>query len=559
MPIAQKQYPVRFTPRGLADAFDATDKFLGACVSLKDLVFDQSNPEIMVSRPGVGSAVTSFSGFPSPGFVSVHITIGSVTYGMVATATNAGKDEPFAWDNAASAFIPITGVTNVNTPTTPATTGAWVPPTMAAIGSKIIVTHPGFPGGAVKFGVIDLAVTSAPVWSGTDTGGNNLPSVPTAVANFNNRAYYACANTTPYSDVLDPLTRTSGTQALTIGDQANITALSGLPIQTTSSGITAALIIWKAFQTWQVTGDAAAIGGSTLALNFMSLTVGTPSPRSIAQSPLGIYFASNGGPYTIDQFGILRPHTHSLQVNEPDIQAPWENATTPSRIAACYSGTIYRICMDTIVLGAAVTNDYWFDEHRRRWTGPHSFPYDCASQYGKGMILSSSAHPGALFFSELVPSTASTYLDNGTQIASSLQSSTFPKTGHMVGKQVVESTIELASNGSVASFQITGLDDQGNTLNSCDVPILPAGGLWGSVIWGAFKWASAINIPTTYTVPWTAPLVFKKMAILITSTATTALAFGTFFARYQETGYTNTLPVPPQQTLNTEDDLPILT
>src|SRR5258707_5562883 len=144
MPIAKKQYPVRFTPRGLVDAFDATDKFPGACVSLSNLVFDQSNPEIMVSRPGVGNPVTSFAGFDSPGFVSVHITVGSVTYGMIASAKNAGKDEPFAYDNAASAFIAITGVNNANSPTSPATSGAWTPPTMASVGRFIIVTHPGF-------------------------------------------------------------------------------------------------------------------------------------------------------------------------------------------------------------------------------------------------------------------------------------------------------------------------------------------------------------------------------------------------------------------------------
>ena len=519
------------------DAFDATDKFHGACVSLANLVFDQSNPEIMVSRPGVGSAVTSFAGFNTPGFVSVHITVGTVTYGMISTSTNAGRDEPFAWDNAAAAFITITGVSGANTPLSPATVGAWTPPTMASIGSKIIVTHPGFAGGATKFGVIDLTTPSAPVWSATDTAGNNLTAVPTAVANFNNRAYYAVNNTLQYSDVLDPLTRTSGTQSLTVGDLANVTALSGLPIQTTSSGVIAALIVWKQFQTWQVTGD-----GSSLAQNFMSLTVGTASPRSISQSPLGIYFASNGGPYIIDQFGILRPLTYGLDDTESDLQAPWQNASTPSRIAAGYSGTIYRICMDTVVNGSAVTNDYWFDEHRRRWNGPHTFVYDCASQYGKGFILSSSATPGKLFFSEIFPSLTSSYLDNGATYQCTLKSSTFPKTGHMVTKQVVESTMELASAGSVANFALTGIDDQGNTLNTTNVPILPLGAQWGTAVWGAFTWASAINIPRAYTVPWTAPLVFKKMAILLTSTAQSALAFGTFFARYQETGYTNTLP-----------------
>ena len=53
-------------------------------------------------------------------------------------------------------------------------------------------------------------------------------------------------------------------------------------------------------------------------------------------------------------------------------------------------------------------------------------------------------------------------------------------------------------------------------------------------------WASSTNIPKTYTVPWTVPLVFKKMAHYVSATATTALAIGTFFARYKETGYTNT-------------------
>jgi len=41
MPIADS-VPVRFTPKGLADAYDATDVFPGACRKLSNLVFDQS-------------------------------------------------------------------------------------------------------------------------------------------------------------------------------------------------------------------------------------------------------------------------------------------------------------------------------------------------------------------------------------------------------------------------------------------------------------------------------------------------------------------------------------
>ena len=48
------------------------------------------------------------------------ITAGVAGYGAYKAhkaASNANKDEPFAYDNAASAFIAITGVTNANSPT----------------------------------------------------------------------------------------------------------------------------------------------------------------------------------------------------------------------------------------------------------------------------------------------------------------------------------------------------------------------------------------------------------------------------------------------------------
>lgn len=541
MGIAPKQYPVRFTPRGIVDAFDATDKFPGACVSLSNLIFDHSNPEIMISRPGCPS-ITTFPGFTNPGVVSVHATIGNITYGMIATSRNANKDEPFAYDNVNGVFLPISNVTNANTPTTQSTSGAWTPPVMASVGIYIIVTHPGFPGGATKFGWLDITTPGAPIWNAGDTATNALPSTPVSVANFNNRAYFACTNTTPYTDVLT-LTRTNSSQALTIGDASDVVALGGLPIQTTSSGVLQALLVFKSLQLWQITGDPTS-SLFPLSLNYLSLTVGCSAPRSIAQSPLGTYFASFSGPYIVDQLGILRPHAYKLGDLEPDIQAPYQNASTPSRIAAGYAGTIYRICINTTLLGATATNDYWFDEHRRRWTGPHTFAYDCVSAFSNYFILSSSSLPAQLFKSEMEPSASTVYQDNGVSFMTTIQSSTFPKTGDMQMKQVVESTIELSSAASPSSYQITGLDDQGNTLNTCQVSVLPAGALWGTGVWGGFKWASALNRPATYTVPWTAPLVFKKMAIYITTTATTAISIGTFVARYQDAGYTNNIPPP---------------
>lgn len=534
MPIAPKQYPVRFTAKGLVDALDATDKFPGACIQLVNLIFDPANPEIMVSRPGVTN-MTSFPGFISPGFVSVQATIGDLVFGMIATGRNAGKDEPFCYDHSAGAFIAVGNVLNANTPTSPSSTGAWTPPTIAAVGTMIIVTHPGFPGGATKFGWFDVTNPAAPVWNAGDTATNGLPSVPLCVANFNNRAYFGCGNLLEFTDTLtNPPTRTNATQFLTIDDKSNITALSGLPLQTTSSGVVQALLVFKAFQVWQITGD-----GTTLAQNYLSLSFGTQAPRSVQQAPLGVYFHSQAGPKIVDQWGVVRSVTFDGKSNDSDVKIPWQNAVTPSRISAAYSNDIYRICMETVINGVQGFNDYWFDESRRRWTGPHSFAYDCASQHDDHFILSSSTNAGQLIHSYAYPAGSAAYTDLGAALMSTLQSSTFPKTGDMEMKQVVESTIELASNQGPASYGITGQDDLGNTLNSCSVSVLPAGALWGSGVWGGFAWSSSTNKPTTYTVPWSIPLVFKKMALYITVAANTAIALGTFFARYQNAGYTN--------------------
>lgn len=536
MPIRDRQFPVRFTPRGLVDAFDATDKFPGACLALTNLIFDQANPEIMVSRPGV-TVITSFPGFTTPGVISVHTTIGNRTYGLISSGRNAGKDEPFSYNHDTDTFDVVAGITNANSPTTQSTTGAWTPPTMAVVGTNLIVTHPGFPGGASKFGVFDITVAGAPVWSATDTTGNNLSAVPTSVSNFNNRAYFAVNQFLEYTDVLT-LVRTAGTQVLTIGDTSSITAQSGLPIQTTSSGVTQALLVFKAFQVWQITGDAV---GATLAQNYLSLTVGTISPRSLANSPTGCYFAANGGPYIVDQLGVVRPLTNSGTAEEaPDVQIPFQNAQVPSRICGGYTGTTYRVCIDTVIRGVQSTNDYWFDEHRRRWHGPHTFSYDGISQLSNFFVLAANANPGILFKSQIVPTLASVYTDNGTATSAKLNSSTFPKTGHMTEKQVVESTLELSAGGTPTAYVITAVDDQGNQINQTQIIVNSAGKNWGSFVWGdGTLYTTTLTVPHVYNVPWTAPLVFKKMSLDIDAQATSSLSVGTFFCRYQDLGYVN--------------------
>jgi len=537
MPIA-RSYPVQLTPKGLCDAYDSSQAFPGACRALTNLIFDRGNPELVVSRPGVGAAVTTFAGFTTPTFVSVFITIGAMVYGMVSTGRNPGFDEPFAYNLLTNLFVTISGVNSANVPASPATSGAWTPPTMAVISTKIIVTHPGFSGvGAGFFGVIDISTPATPAWSAANTATNALPGVPTSVANFNNRAWFSVANIDYFSDVLAPTTRTNATQSVTLGDTTPITAQSGLPVTTTSSGVLGALIVFKGTQIWQITGD---ITTNNLALNFISLTTGCIAPRSISQVPFGIVFAGLDAPYVLSFLGALSALTHQLgSQTDADLQVPFQNATVPSRMAASFAGNIYRVCVPTSISGVAQTNDYWFDIRRMRWNGPHTFAYDCAAEQGNGFILSGASQGAALFSSASAPAQNSVYNDAGTQLNVSLASSTFPKTNHMAQLQVIESTQELTSTGTPVNYNITAVDEKGNTLNSTYVMTQAVGGVWGTGTWGSgLLWSSTVNVPQVYTVPWSAPLVFQKMALSITATSSSSLSIGTFYARYQDTGYT---------------------
>lgn len=530
--------PVRFTPKGLCDAFDATDAFPGACQLLSNLIFDQGNPEIVVARPGVGSAATTFAGFTTPTFVSVHIVIGNISYGMVSTARNPGFDEPFAYNLVSNAFITISGVTSSNVPSSPLTSGAWTPPVMAVVGTKILVTHPGFSGtGSNFFGVIDISNPAAPAWSSANLATNPLTGVPTSVANFNNRAYFAVGNVLNFSDPLAPLTRTNATQAVTIGDTTPIMAQSGLPIQTTSGGVIGALVVFKASQVWQVTGDPST---ANLALNYISLTTGCVSPRSVVQGPFGIFFAGVDAPYILNFLGTLVPLSSRPGTDYPaDLQVPFQNTTQASRISAAFAGNVYRACVPTLIQGQGQTNDYWYDIRRKRWTGPHSFTYDCASQFGESFVLSGSTHGAALYVSTTIPSANSIYQDAGASFLSHVRSSDFPKTGHMQQIQVVESTIELGTTGVSAFFNLTALGDQNNTLGSAYVVTPPSGSVWGAFNWGQANWSSDTSIPHVWTIPWPAALVFQKMSIDVSVTPVNGIQIGTFFARYQDAGYTN--------------------
>ena len=155
--------PIRFSPAGLSDSLDETDLFPGACAVLQNLIPDPTTKNIWTCRPAATS-LTTFSGFTTPVFISAFSVIGSLVYGLIASGRTVGYDEPFCYNILTNAFVTVGGVTASNVPLSPATSGDWVPPTMALCGVNLVVTHPGFDGVTNFIGWFDTSNPAAPIW-----------------------------------------------------------------------------------------------------------------------------------------------------------------------------------------------------------------------------------------------------------------------------------------------------------------------------------------------------------------------------------------------------------
>jgi hypothetical protein len=173
MPL-RNTVPITIEAIGLSDAVDGSNAFRGAMNKLQNLVPSQDTRALWVCRPAA-TKLTDFSGFSSPGFVSASLVIGDIEYGLVASSYQPGKDQPFAYNLKTGLFLTVNGIVSGNVPTSPASSGDWVPPIMSLVGTRVVVTHPGFPGGAVKFGWFDISSFSATI-SVTTNGTTTLTS-----------------------------------------------------------------------------------------------------------------------------------------------------------------------------------------------------------------------------------------------------------------------------------------------------------------------------------------------------------------------------------------------
>lgn len=534
----RRTHPIRFSPTGLSDSLDATDEFPGACSVLQNLVPDPTTKNIWTCRPAAVQA-TAFTGFTTPGFVSVYKVIGSLVYGLVASGRNAGKDEPFCYNLATNSFVTVSGITNANSPTSPATTGDWTPPSMDLCGVNLVVTHPGFDGVTNFFGWFDTTNPAAPVWyAGNTASGSTITftTIPAWVRQFNGRAWFgvnpgAAQPSVVFTDSLT-LKVTNANQALTFGDNLPLTCAIGLPLSNQLGGVIQALLVFKGVSNIvQITGDAAT---SNLSLNTLNAATGTLSPRSLCVTPTGVAFLAPDGVRLIDfDARVSTP----LGAAGSGVVVPFLSPIAPSRVCAGANAAVMRISVQNSRISGSPWQEYWYDIIREVWSGPHTFPASMIDTYNAVFIIAPQAVPDTLFTSKTVPDSTTSSTENGTALTWHLQTAMLPDNEAMAQSELMEMQIKTTGVASLAQINVSVLDQNSSVYGSAVYAFGGAASLWGAFNWGAATWGGEQSGLYPRYITFLNPLEYTRACIDVQGQSAQGFSIGDIFMRVRELKY----------------------
>lgn len=530
--------PGPWSPKGLTDSIEAGAAFDGAMTSLANLIPFPGANNIWVARPA-SVQQTAFAGFSSPGFISCMKLVGSNIYGLIASSRNPGQDEPFAYSLATGLFTTITGITVNNTPVSPPSTGNWTPPTVDIVGSKVLFTHPGFNfGGGFFFGVLDISTPTAPVWSaGNLTGAIQFTALPTVVAQFNGRAYWAQGNALVFSDTNNPTNCSFGNQVLTFGFNLPIIAVGGLPLTSQLQGGTIqSLIVFVDTEfIFQLTGDAAISSGTgILTLNQLQITAGTFSQNSIASMPQGLAFAGVDGIRVVNFSGAV---SEPIGANGQGITLPFYFTLVPSRVQLSYGADVLRVSLQNSLIAGNLQQEFFYHTSKQAWSGPHSFPASMIEPFGSQFVIAPVGINGKLFLSSAVPIPSAVYTENGVPLAFNFATPLLPNTNEMAEFTVQEHTINMALN-NMDIYTASFLNQQGSTIgDSYLIQGAGAATIWGGFLWGSAPWLGTSQRYACLPINWDAPPVFKRAQFQLTGPCSGALMIGQTDMRMQRLGY----------------------
>lgn len=529
--------PLRYAPAGAADSIDSTDLFPGAMAAVTNLVPLPAGKNYWVCRPAM-QELTDFSTFTNPDFISVMHVFGDLCIGMIASDATPGYDEPFVFDLSGATFVAITGVTGLNVPLSPSPTGAWIPPVMAVVGTKVIIAHPGYSGlGTNFFGVIDISDPTNPTYTDANTTGTALPTVPTAVANFNGRAWFAVnpltgQPATYFTDILAPTVITAGTQILTYDDNSPLTALAGLPLSNQLGGMIQALIVFKGVDNmYQVTGDAAA---GDLAKNALNIATGTQAPNSITPTPYGLMFMSPDG-YRLISFEAIVSDPMGAQ--GAGIAVPFIYANIPSRVCAFANSDVLRVTTQNANAVDDPYEEYWYHFSRKIWSGPHTSTASLLHRWNNTFVVAPVDQLHSLARSDTMQGLTTTFSEYGVDLDWNFLTAYLPDPEQMAMYSVIETTINIARASAAGNVVAYAIDQDASVIDSVIMPAPGSATVWGAFVWGASPWLGALIALRIKPIFWTIPVVFNRMQFRLAGQSASGVIIGELRMRYQVLNY----------------------
>jgi hypothetical protein len=501
-----------FSPAGLSDAEDAANVFQGACVVLQDLIPSPKTRNLWVCRPA-RIEITDFPGFVDPGFISALKVIGNRAYGMIASGLNPGKDQPFCYEIDSGNFIAISGITNPNSPASPSPSGDWTPPVMELVGTRIIVTHPGFTGAAgIFFGWIDISNPAVPTWNAGNTSTTPLPFVPVAVANYQGSAVFAVREA---AYMTDPLTLVvQAANVFTFGDNVNITAFKGLGLSTELGGITQSLIIFKGtFSAFQLKGSAFA-SPSTITIDGMNNAVGTDCPLSLVDTPVGIALIAPDGLRFVDQNAAW---SEPVGAAGDGVNVPFVNALVPSRVVSACNGSVIIVSVQNGGIAGTPVQEYWLHLGRtpKIWSGPHTFASSLIEPYKNKFITTPVDDEGKLYMCETVPSTTTTYEEMGEQLQWTMTTVMFSNYSAQGVYNFNNMTVNLAIDPSMVSWRVSIVSPNLVEYDAVNNTVPNTAPFWDSAIWDADVWDGIAQGLTPRRVDFTKDVTTSRAQVVV--------------------------------------------
>lgn len=513
-----------FSPAGLSDAEDAANVFSGACAQLTNLIPSPKTRNLWVCRPAQ-TPLTLFPGFNNPGFISAIHVVGNRVYGMIATDRNPGKDEPFCYEIDSGNFITISGVTNPTTPSSPVTSGNWTPPITELVGTRLIVTHPGFTGGGgIFFGWIDLSNPATPVWNAGNTSTTPLPAVPTFLSNYRGRAVFAVNEAAYFTGPLS--LSVNSTHILTFNDNVPISAMKGLGLSVEAGGITQSLIVFKgAGSAFQVKGDFDSIPVSDISVDALNVPIGTQAPLSLVDTPIGIGGIFPDGLRLIDFNGNFGD---PIGAAGDGVNVPFLNALVQSRIAAACNASTIRVSVQNASISGAPMQEYWYHLNRnpKVWSGPHTFAPSLIEAYGTKFVTTPVDIPGTLYLSETVPSTTSVFDENGAQLEWAFATVMFSDYGSQAVYNFNEMTINMAIDPVMVQWDAYIINPNSVQYDNVNNLIPNTAPYWDSAIWDSDIWDGVAQGLVPRRVNWTKDITTSRAQLVFTGGSAAGVTIG---------------------------------